>query len=391
VPVRVACIRVPSFAVSVEQLAAPALATQLLAILDRKVVLEASPELALQPGLPARQAKALAPQATFIEAHHSLYREVFDVMLDGLELVTPLVERAEPGLAYADIGGLRGHYADEFALAGTLAEAVRGATGLLPAVGISNGMFVAWVAAWQASAGDAGIVPEGREREFLSDKDVSLLPFGPKLTQRLDLLALRTLGDIAALPQTAVEAQFRKIGRRLWELANGIDREPLRPRTQHEVLSKRLDFNAPVAENESLVAASRQLLSDLSRKLRGRTARRIQVQLLADEHTVWERTKTFREPTGDAGKMLLVTKTMLSLLDLPQAVDAVAITLSGIGREVARQAKLFADASHNLDRLAEDIRQLQARYGRPMVYHVVEVNPRSRHPEERTALVPFEP
>jgi hypothetical protein len=82
---------------------------------------------------------------------------------------------------------------------------------------------------------------------------------------------------------------------------------------------------------------------------------------------------------------------MLSLLELPQAVDAVVITLSGIGRETARQAKLFTDASRNFDQLAEDIRQLHARYGRPVIYRIVEVNPRSRHPEERTVLVPFEP
>ncbi|MGB2693843.1 MAG: hypothetical protein WBD55_01500 [Dehalococcoidia bacterium] len=388
---RVACVRVPSFTVAVERQADPRLTRQPVIIYDGTRVLDASPDLKLQRDLPLRQAKATYPKAAFLEADHVRYRASFDAMLDALQSVAPLVEADGLGVTYADVRGLHGHYADEFALAGALVSAVRNATGLLPAAGIADGKFVAWIAASEAPPGDAGIVPPGCEREFLRDKDALLLPCNAELMHRLDLLALRTLGDIAALPRPAVEAQFRKIGKRLWELANGIDREPLRSRTQRQVLTKRLDFNAPVAENESLVAASKQLLSDLTRKLRGRTARRIHVRLLTDERIVWEKIKPFRDPTGDASRMLLVTKTMLSLLELPQAVDAIVITLTGIGHEVAKQTKLFTDASRNFEQLAEDIRQLHARYGRPVVYHVMEVNPRSRHPEERTALVPFEP
>ena len=388
---RIACLCIPSFAVAVERRADPRLEGQPLVVSEGNRVFDASPELRLQRNDALRLAKATHPKAIYVEANRALYREVNEAMFDALESVTPLVEPAGLGVAYADADGLEGHYEDEFALAGALANAARAATALLPSTGIAGGKFIAWVAASISPPGDAGIVPRGREREFLRDKDTKYLPVEVEVLRRLDQLALRTLGDVAALPRPAVEAQFGRAGGRLWELANGIDREPLRPRKREEVLTRRLDFNAPVAENESLVAASKQLLSDLARRLQGRTARRIHVQLLSDERIVWERAKPFRDPTGDAAQMLLVTKTMLSLLELPQAVDAVVITLSGIGRETARQAKLFTDASRNFDQLAEDIRQLHARYGRPVIYRIVEVNPRSRHPEERTVLVPFEP
>lgn len=387
---RVACVLIPSFAVAVERQANPALSEQPLVVLDRSTVLDHSPELRGLRGLPARQAKALCPHATFAGANHALYREVFEAMLDALELVAPLVESAGLGCAYADVQGLQGHYADEFALAGALVEAVREATGLLASVGVADGKFVASVAAAASPPGDAGIVPPGREREFLRDQPVALLPFGPDVVQRLDLLALRTLSDIAALPRPAVEAQFRSTSRRLWELAGGIDREPLRPRKRQEVLSERLSFEAPVVATEALVAACRQLVSRLVRWLRGRTARRMHLQLLADGRIVWEKLETFREPTGDEARMLLVVKTRLSLLELPQAVDTVAITLTGIGREVAKQAKLFTNSQQNLNQLAEAIRQLRARYHRPVVWRIEEVDPCSRHPEERSVLVPYD-
>ena len=195
------------------------------------------------------------------------------------------------------------------------------------------------------------------------------------MVQRLELVALRTLGDIATLPQTAVEAQFRSIGKRLWELANGIDREPLRPRTHREALSERLSFDAPVVATEALVLGGQQLIARLGQRLRGRMARRMHIQLLADERIVWEKLETFREPTGDGRRMLLVLKTRLLLLELPQAVDTVSITLSGIGREVAKQAKLFTDTQQDLNQIAEAIRQLHARYDRPMIWRVAEVDP----------------
>jgi protein ImuB len=387
---RIACVRVPSFAVSVERQAQPALDGQPVMVVDRGRVLDASEDLAGVRGITTRQAKALRPHAAFIEANHALYCEVFDAMLDALEQAVPLVEPTGLGAAYADASGLQGHYADEFALASALVGAVRDATSLLASAGIASSKFVASVAASMSPPGDAGIVPPGREREFLQDKDIAYLPCEREVIERLDLLALRTLGDIAALPRPAFEGQFRSAGGRLWELANGIDREPLRPRTHQELLAEHLSFDAPVVATEALVAASKQIVSRLVRRLRGRSARRMHLQLLASERIVWERQETFREPTGDEARMMLLLKTRLALLELLQGVDTVVVTLSGIGQEAAKQSKLFTDTQQNLNQIGEAIRQLRARYGRDVVGRVMEVDPWSRHPEERAVLVPYD-
>ncbi|MEX0787135.1 MAG: hypothetical protein WD939_10900 [Dehalococcoidia bacterium] len=386
---------IPSFAVAVERRANPALAAQPLVVADGSSVLDASPEASgVRVREPLRHAKASCPQAVFVEANHALYRDVAEALLDAVETVSPLVEPAGLGAAYADLLGLQEQYEDEFALAAALVGAVRRATGLIASVGIAEGTFVARVAAAITPPGDAGVVPSGREREFLYEKDVRLLPFDIDVLQRLDLLALQTLGGVAGLPRQAVEAQFRGIGGRLWELANGIDREPLRPRTRQESLTERLSFDAPVVATEALVMASKQILGRLMRRLKGRTARHMHIQVLADERIVWEKLETFREPAGDERRIALVLKTRLSLLELPQAVDTVAITLSGIGREVAKQAKLFTDSqsfrSAEGNQIGEAIRQLRARYDRPVVYRIAEVDPCSRHPEERSVLVPYD-
>jgi len=388
---RLACVLIPRFAVAVEHRARPETEGAPLIVYDRNRVLEASEALpGLYAGQSLRQARASYPHAEFLPADLHLYRDVDEAMLRVLQQVSPLIEPAAPGCAYASLSGLGRLYADEFALAARLTECVRAATGLLPAVGIAEGKFVARVAASLCPPGDAGVVPAGREREFLRGQSVALLPVAPEIIERLEVLALRTLGDVAALPRPAAEAQFGRAGALIWDLASGIDREPLRPRAPAERLVERLSFDAPVVATETLVIAGQQLVRRLLQRLERRTARRMHLQLFAEGRIVWERLDTFREPTGDERRVVLLLKTRLAALSLTSSADTMAITLDGIGREAAQQKRLFAESSPRLDQVAEAVRQLRARYGRPVVWRAVEVDPCSRHPEERNALIPFD-
>lgn len=385
---RLACVYIPRFALAVEARLNPLLLHAPTIVYDRNSVLETSPELAeAHPGQPLRQARAAYPHAVFVAAHLLLYREVSEAMLCALEQIGPYVELAEQGCVFVDVSGLD---ADAFALAGKITAVVRQATGLLPSTGIAEGKFVARAAARLCPPGDAGVVPPGRERDFLRDKSVALLPCAPEIIEHLKTLALHTLGDIAKLPQSAVEAQYHGAGRRMWELAHGIDREPLRPHRAQESLGERLSFETPVVANEALVMASRQLLRRLAGRLERRAARTMHVQVLAGERLLWERIETFREPTSDEGRMAFIVKTRLSSLQLTEAADTLAITLTGIGREAARQPKLMAEGNPQIESLADAIQQIRARYGRPMVWRAVEVDPCSRHPEERAVLIPYD-
>ena len=186
---RLACVYIPRFALAVEARLNPLLLRAPAIIYDRNSVLEASPELIeVHPGQPLRLARAVYPHAIFVPANLLLYREVSEALLRALEQIGPYVELAEQGCTFVDIGGLDGHYADLFALAAKIAAVVRQETGLLPSVGIAEGKFVARVAASLCPPGDAGVVPGGRERDFLRDKSVALLPVTPEIIERLQTL-----------------------------------------------------------------------------------------------------------------------------------------------------------------------------------------------------------
>lgn len=385
---RLACVLIPDIAVAVERQRHPGL--EHIVVCDGPRVLAASPALDLLPGQPLRRARAMYPRAAFLPADHALYRAADRAMLGALQRVGPHAEGAAPGCAYLDISGLDRHYADPFLLASRITADVQAAITLTPRVGIAEGKFVATVAASLCADGEAGVVPPGRERTFLADKSIILLPFPPEIIERLHTLSLTTLGDIAALPSSAVEAQFRRIGRRLWELANGIDREPLRAQAPREMIVQRLEFESPVTANEALVLAGRQLLRRALVVLDRRSARRMHLQVFARGRLLWERRETFREALSDETRLTLIVKTRLSSLTLGEAADTLVLMLDEIGRESGQQRRLITDATPQRDAVADAIRQIRVRYGRPMVLRAVEVDPCSRHPEERAALIPYD-
>ena len=82
---------------------------------------------------------------------------------------------------------------------------------------------------------------------------------------------------------------------------------------------------------------------------------------------------------------------MLSAVELPGAVEDMRLTLTGITGESGARAGLFSDIRRQ-EQLREMMSQLGVRLGRtPPIYHVRDVEPWSRIPERRHALVEFDP
>jgi hypothetical protein len=249
------------------------------------------------------------------------------------------------------------------------------------------------------------IVPSGAEAAFLADLSVEDLPVSVEMRRRLRLLGLSRLGQLARLPQGAVAAQFGGEGARAWELAHGVDRSPVIPYRPPRVITERLAFPAPVETIDALLIATRTLLRRaLDRPAaRGRAARGIRLGVEMEDGRVWTRAATFREPVGSAERMLLALHNKIEAgsadgsAGVPAPFVEVELALLDLCGESALQGKLFSgELGHGIHtppsgRLAEAARQLKVRYGRPVLGKVMEVEPWSRMPERRFALIDYDP
>lgn len=400
---RVACVLLPHLPVALARRRDPALRGRPLVVLDgpdpspgRTRVLDASAEAraaGIAPGLPPSQVHALLPAAAVVPLDADGLAATDRALLTALLATCPAAEPAGPGAAFADLTGLGDLFGDEAAACRRLAAAARAATGLVPQVGAADGKFPAEAAARAAAPGRPQIVPPEDTAAFLAPLPVELLPAPDEVLARLRRLGLHTLGDLAALPPAAVQAQFGRLGGTLWALAAGRDARPLVPHRPAPALRARLELPAPTTARPALLAAARTLLARLAARpdRRGRAARLLTIRLDSVDGGRWERRLPLRPPAAEPDRLLARLRPALATAALPGPVEALELALAGLGGEAGVQGQLVGATARDRAALREAVRGLAARYGRSPILRIVPLEPWSRLPERRWALVEVEP
>jgi DNA polymerase-4/protein ImuB len=395
----VACVWLPQLSLRVEVLRRPDLEGRPLVLGGgpggRRLVQLCSPEAeqtGIQPGLPLREVLALCRDAVILQPDPVRTAEVFEEVVDRLQRVSPAVELDQEWLLL-DLRGLREVYHADL---GALERAIRGAVPqpLRPRIGVAGGKFTAWVAAHLAPLPGLRVVQAGEAGAFLAPLPIRYLPFAPDELQRLELLGLRAIADLAVLPFTAVQAEFGPTGALAWRLANGQDDAPVVPHRLSMAVQSSLSFDDPLASVDSVLIAVDHLLARAFRNpvLSGHSVRQVRLRALLADKTSWERLITFKEAllSLDAARSALRSRLQLPN-GLPAApVEALSLELIGLGGEGAKQMSLFAVHAKQEEQITEAARQLSARYGQTPLARVVEVEPWSRIPERRWALVPYD-
>ena len=390
----VACVLISHLLVKIELLRQPALKGKTVLIVEqsgtRKTVIDRSPSVnEIEVGMPLEKALTLRPDAALIEADMPLYRERWNSVLDSLEQRSPVVEDVGLGLAYVDLRGLEKLYGGEAGIIKAILDSVSQI--YRPQVGVAGGKFPAYVAALQAESLGAIRAPENAAA-FLAEMPIIHLPTSWKIKERLLDFGLDLMGSIARLPFNTMQGEFGKEGARLWQLANGLDDTPLMSRQHEETFVREVAFATPTVSLSAILVVLESLLARaFTGSLRGRFARVALLEGRADNGSTWSKRIGFREPVGSCDRAMFVLRSRLDNLALPGPLETLSLTLSGINGESGRQESLFPEVRH-LARLDDSIRELRFRLGQqPPIYRVREVEPWSRIPERRRALVAYDP
>ena len=395
----IACIVIPHFALRVALLDRPELDGAPLVLGpaqgERPIVHDATPEAVahgVRTSLGLREAVALCPEAVILAPHPVRENAAAERIVAELEVLSPAVEinDGQPGCYTIDLTGLERllgppRLATERLLA-TVPALFR------PRAGVAPNKFTARVAAYGAAPGTVQMVDPTTIRGFLATAPVSLLPLSPDKRRRLERLGLRTLGDLADLPPAAVQARFGAEGRRAWELARGNDHEPVRARLQPETVCESLTLPAPATSRETLlIAITRLVLRAFDRAaLQNRHVRQARLRASLEGGQAWEQVTTLRDPGGHK-RLIEALGYRVQTLTLPGPVEALTLELSGLIDATSRQESLPGFNSRRPRQLAEASRHLKQRFGTSGLYRVAEVEPWSRIPERRQALIAYDP
>lgn len=393
---RVICIHIDHFAAAVETREHPELLSRPIVIggfpNERKPVFDCSPQatqLDIRPGMQLRQAYQLCPDAVFIPLDVDRYARAFDEVLDILDQFSPTVEAEGLGRALLDGSGLEGLFGPEEDIARRVGSEVSRRARFAPKIGVGSNKFVAGIAAAGASRGESAIVKPGDERKFLGPLPVDLLPVSEAMKRRLDLLGLRTMDKIAALPPDAAASQFGKEGILAHRLANGNDERPLVPRARPAIVEDELFVENPLETIDALLVAMDRLLDRLTGVLRSRNQVCGEIKLCfhLDGQGEWHESIILKESTDSKRRLLALLKYRLETVHLCTGITAIRLGLAQLGGEEAKQSSLLAgERVRQEEQLRRLARRLQARFGENPLKRVVQVDPDSRIPERRAVL-----
>jgi nucleotidyltransferase/DNA polymerase involved in DNA repair len=383
----VACIHIPRFAVEVERQRREDTGTRLILIgegtvFDCSLGADASN---VRPGMRMSEAIGLCQRAVVLPPDNPYYERRFDEVLDLLGELSPVVEGASLGLAFLLLDGLP---AGAAALAEELISVLHRRTGFMASAGSGNGKFIARVAACITRPGLAKTISVGSETEFMEPLTIDHLPADDAMRWRLRLLGLETMGDIAALPLGAFQAQFGPEGKRCWELSHGIDSEPLVPRVKEETVIRRLQMPAPAVSLDAiLIGVERLVQAAYCDPERGsRWVRKVLVRAALEGGGSWELPVAFREALAGQHDAWSSIKGAIERRPPARPVEELEVELVGLSAESGKQAAMFEGKGKLWRQVYEAVRQLGTQRDQPGVGKVVALDPRSRIPERRSAL-----
>jgi DNA polymerase-4 len=270
---------------------------------DRGVVSAASYEArryGIHSAMPLRTAAALCRDAIFVPVDGRKYGLVSQQVMQILRRYTPAVEPVSIDEAFLDVAGSEALHGTPVAIARAIRETIRSELELTASVGVATTKLVAKVASDLEKPDGLVVVEPGTEAAFLAPLPISRLwGVGQKTASALGEFDVRTIGDLAGLPDDLLARRFGKQGRVLRERAQGIDPSPVSSSEVARSVSHEHTFDVDTSDPEALERTLLALSEGVASRLRagGVKARTIAVKVRDSSFATVSRQRTLQEPT----------------------------------------------------------------------------------------------
>ena len=275
---------------------------------NRSVVCAASYEaraFGVRSAMPAKRAERLCPEAIFIAPDFTRYRAVSREVREIFKRHTDLIEPLSLDEAYLDVTTNKTSLPTATLVARTIREQIRQELHLTASAGVAPNKFLAKLASdWRKPDGLFVIQPEEVDA-FLLPLPVGRLPGVGKVNEeKLAKLGIKTVGELRSLERANLEGQFGRYGVRLYELARGIDENPVVPDrpTQSISVEDTFEHDVPLSETEAMIRRLVEKLWSASRK-EARIPRTVVLKLKTTEFKILTRSHTGSAPPSSCDEL----------------------------------------------------------------------------------------
>jgi DNA polymerase IV len=287
----------------------------------RSVVCAASYEarrFGVRSAMAGTHAERLCPEAVFVPPDFMRYRAVSRAVREIFSRHTDLIEPLSLDEAYLDVTENKTGLATATKVAIAIRQQIREELNLTASAGVAPNKFLAKIASdWKKPNGLFVIQPAEIEG-FLTPLPVGRIPGVGKVTEEsLGKLGLRTVGDVRNKSIEELQELFGRYGQRLYELARGVDNNPVEPNRPTQSISAEDTFETDVllADTEPMIRRLAEKTWAASRK-ETRIARTVVLKLKTAEFQVLTRSLTPASPPASCEELTEIALTLRERVNL---------------------------------------------------------------------------
>lgn len=347
---------------------------------ERGVVAAASYEArtyGVHSAMPSVRAKRLCPHAIFLRGRYERYQEVSDAVFTIFRDVTPLVEGVSLDEAFLDVAGAHRLFGDSRSIALGIRRRVLDEQHITCSVGVAPRKLTAKLASEAAKPkaslrgpvfGDGVVVViEAEELAFLHRHPVrALWGVGPATERRLDRLGVRTIGDLADLPEEAVVAALGKgAGEHLHALAWARDERPVEPDVKPKSVGHEETFAKDHHTLDSLDPELVRMADSVGARLRkaGVQGRTVQLKVRFHDFTTITRSETVATAIDEGPLIARVARRLLEGVDPSPGIRLLGVSVAQLDDATIRQLSLDDVARPAWEAASTAVDEIRERFG----------------------------
>jgi DNA polymerase-4 len=344
-----------AFFASVEQQGNPALRGRPIAVIGsakRTVVTTSSYEArayGVKTGMTVGEAKRHCPQLILVIGDNRKYTwtsaGIVKIFLD----YTPLVEVFSIDEAFLDITASQRLFGPPERIASLIKARIRRLFGITCSIGIAPNKLLAKLASEMRKPDGLVVIGEDKVKSVLENLPVrELCGVGSKTGRKLELLGIRSCGELGRFPPELLRKRFGIIGEKLHLMGRGIDDSPVVPAEDSDEVKSvghSMTLEHDISSHKEILRHLLQLSEMVGRRARRYNVRGRTVTLslrYADFDTWVGRQKTLPEHINRSGDIYRAVAAILDTLVLEQPVRLLGVRLSSLSYQ-GSQLPLFAE------------------------------------------------
>lgn len=238
---------------------------------DRGTVAACSKEafrFGVRASMPTSYALRLCPNATVLKGDYGFYSNKSKELTDIISEQAPVVEKSSIHSFYLDITGMDRFFGC-YDWTKQLSVNISKNSGLDPSWALSVNKTVSKIGSVDSTPRTPQLLKQDKIQNFLNPLPIQRLPqIGDSTFQLLSRIGIRQIGKISAMPPMVLRKMLGTRGNTIWEHANGIDREPVKPYSEKKAVFMEHDFEMDCINLYNIKAQLMAMVEQLAFKLR---------------------------------------------------------------------------------------------------------------------------